>query len=220
MRLFFQNLRSKVIGFLGYGVSCAIGATLRVQIVPAVPLSEAKNYIFAFWHGRQFIPSLYMKLGKNSITALVSSSRDGQMMATWLQCLGYRVVRGSSGRRAVAGLVLLLDALSRGESIALATDGPRGPAEQSKKGVAYLATKTGCAVVALGSACSSAWVFPSWDNYHLPKPFSRVVLYLGEPIYSIEDSAAGSDKFLIKADQAIHSANAAAEQILLRASTR
>ncbi|MES2212355.1 MAG: lysophospholipid acyltransferase family protein [Pseudomonadota bacterium] len=218
MWLFLQNFRSKVIGYLGYGVSRAIGLTLRVNIVSAAPINDIKSCIFAFWHGKQYIPSLYMTRGVHKITALVSSSRDGQMMATWLECLGYDVVRGSSGRRAVAGLVLLLNAIQKGSSIALATDGPRGPAELSKKGVAYLASKTGCPIVPLGSACSSVWTLPTWDRYQLPKPFSRVVLYMGLPLYC--PSAMTSEEFLVEADKAIHQANAMAQQIVLPSSSQ
>ena len=51
-------------------------------------------------------------------------------------------------------------------------------------GIVYLASRTGRAVVPTASACSSYWrITGSWSDLIIPKPFAKVVLLAGEPIY-------------------------------------
>lgn len=103
-------------------------------------------------------------------------------MSTFLHCLGFSTVRGSSNRKAVSGLVTLIRALKGNSSVAVTPDGPRGPIYSAKPGVAFLATKTGIAFVPFGSAISRKWVLKSWDRYEIPKPFSKCVFHIGKPV--------------------------------------
>lgn len=176
----------KFLGLLAYMVGLLLKMTLRVTIVGRERLDEEKRYIFAFWHGKQFMPALFFR-GKWTITALVSASRDGQIMASWLNLLGYKAIRGSSNRKAVSGLVLLLKALRDGNAVGVTPDGPRGPIYCAKHGVAYLATKTGVEFVPFGSAFSRRWLISSWDRYEIPKPFARGVFVIGKPVHIPSD---------------------------------
>jgi lysophospholipid acyltransferase (LPLAT)-like uncharacterized protein len=67
--------------------------------------------------------------------------------------------------------------------LAITPDGPRGPAEIVKSGVAQLARMTGRPVVPLAFFCSKAKRFRSWDRFLLPYPFSSGVFIWGEPLF-------------------------------------
>ena len=66
--------------------------------------------------------------------------------------------------------------------LALTPDGPRGPAERVKPGLAWLASRSGWAVVPVAAAAKRAWVLGSWDRFRIPWPFARVCLAFGEPL--------------------------------------
>ena len=79
--------------------------------------------------------------------------------------------------------VKLLNAAKEGYSVGIAADGPRGPSHEAKAGLAFLAYKAGIEIVPFGVAYSSKFQFQkAWDKYQLPKPFSKVIFYLGEPL--------------------------------------
>src|SRR5229473_3158197 len=58
----------------------------------------------------------------------------------------------------------------------------RGRREVLKPGVVRLARLTGAHVVPAAFGASSEWRARSWDEFRIPKPFSRCVLRFGEPI--------------------------------------
>jgi lysophospholipid acyltransferase (LPLAT)-like uncharacterized protein len=53
--------------------------------------------------------------------------------------------------------------------------------------VAYFARKTGVPVLPLGVAADRAWHLPTWDRYLIPKPFARVVVHCGTPVWIPDD---------------------------------
>ncbi len=97
-----------------------------------------------FWHDKQFATiTLLSKFGIEKRAGLVSASRDGDMLASWIKRLGYHVVRGSSSKKALSSLVNLLAAAKEGYSFGIAADGPRGPQFVAKSGLSFLAYKAG-----------------------------------------------------------------------------
>jgi lysophospholipid acyltransferase (LPLAT)-like uncharacterized protein len=137
--------------------------------------------VFAFWHGRQF-PLVYTWRARD-VAILTSLSRDGTLQSMVLGGLGYHIVRGSTSRGAVRGLVGMLRAVRDGRDAAFAVDGPRGPFHEVKHGVLFLASRSGMPVVPITSAAASARVFDkAWDRYVLPYPLSRCVVAYGEPL--------------------------------------
>jgi len=138
----------------------ALGATLRIsdQGVEALePLWAARRpLIYAVWHGRiLMVPWLNVQLrrthGARLARVLASRSRDGEMVARWVQRFGLAVVRGSSSRGGAAALRALAAAVQAGEDVAVVPDGPRGPAERLQPGVVALAALTGAPIVPFGS---------------------------------------------------------------------
>ena len=136
--------------------------------------------IYVVWHARLLLlPYLYRRRG---FRALVSRSEDGAMIADLVRRFGFVTVRGSSSRGGAEGLRSLARAIREGHSVVVVPDGPRGPREILKAGVVVLARLTGAPVVPVALAASSAWRARSWDEFRIPKPFSRCVVRFGGPI--------------------------------------
>jgi hypothetical protein len=138
------------------------------------------------FHGRQpCFSGWFTRPGFGPWTILCSRSLDGEMQHRILSGLGYRTIRGSTGRGGAQALVDLIHAQRSPEHprIAMAVDGSRGPIERLKPGALALAQQTGAALLPMGAAASRAIVLArAWDRMHIPWPGSRVVLVLGPPL--------------------------------------
>jgi hypothetical protein len=73
------------------------------------------------------------------LTALVSASKDGAMLAAVLKNFGVEQVRGSTTRRGPQALLELTKCAHRGCDLAVTPDGPKGPRYVVQKGVIVLA---------------------------------------------------------------------------------
>ena len=96
---------------------------------------------------------------------------------------GVKTVRGSSSRRGVAALIALKKALAAGEHLFITPDGPRGPRYHLQPGVVKLAQSSGAPIVSVRFYHSSSWRLKSWDRFHIPKPFSKVVINISDAIH-------------------------------------
>lgn len=202
-----------VVGFVAHYISQLLIKTLRIQYDIHPKVNIDKQYAYGFWHDKQFATiTLMSEFGIEKRAGLVSASRDGDMLANWIKRLGYLVVRGSSSRKALSGLVNLLSAAKAGYSFGIAADGPRGPQFVAKSGLSFLAYKAGLEIIPIGVAYSSKWQFKSWDRYQLPKPFARTIIYVGEPI-SISD-AEQVDAVTQAVEQALNNADKQAQLVL------
>jgi lysophospholipid acyltransferase (LPLAT)-like uncharacterized protein len=52
-------------------------------------------------------------------------------------------------------------------------DGPRGPRRQLEKGAIFLAARLHIPIVCMGFAFDRPWRLSSWDQFAIPRPFSR-----------------------------------------------
>ena len=158
--------------------------------------------IYIVWHARLLLlPYLYRRRG---LRVLVSRSEDGAMVAGLVRRFGFAVVRGSSSRGGAGGFRALARALAEGHSVVLVPDGPRGPREVLKRGVVTLARVSGAQVVPAALGASSEWRARSWDAFRIPKPFSRCVMRLGEPIAVPRDlDAAGEESVRTEIEAAL-----------------
>lgn len=154
-----------------------LGATWRIsETVPA----ECREFVegdgrcvVAFWHGAM-LPMWY-RFRSSGSAALVSASRDGQLLAEYLErALAYAdVVRGSSSRGGSEALAAMVATLGRRRCL-VTPDGPRGPARQVKAGALVAGTRAGVPVVLAGWRCRRSLALKSWDGMRIPFPFSRI----------------------------------------------
>ncbi|MEP6801917.1 MAG: lysophospholipid acyltransferase family protein [Acidobacteriota bacterium] len=135
--------------------------------------------LYALWHGRMFL-SIQAHRHQGVVT-MASRSKDGEIIALWLERNGYRVARGSSSRAGGTALRFLVREMRGGRNAALTVDGPRGPAGQVQPGIVALARLTGAWILPVSSSSARPRFLASWDRYLLPLPFSRNVVAYGEP---------------------------------------
>ncbi len=149
---------------------------------PEIPESPV---MFALWHNRIFtMPPIWQRTGgkSRSTVVLTSASKDGTTLATAMKMFGLGAIRGSSSRRAVSALIGMKKALRDGYDVCVTPDGPRGPRYEVQPGVIKIAQATGTAIIPIHIRYSSAWRLRSWDQFVIPKPFSRVSVIFDKPI--------------------------------------
>src|SRR3989304_1592398 len=187
---------------------------VRTRVIGMEQKDRFPGACFAHWHGDEI--ALLPVGGRMGVTILVSRSRDGKSMARAARTLGYRVVRGSSSRGAVGGLLALMKAVREGHHVVLAVDGPRGPRGVCKPGIVRLAQKNGVPLLPAGVAVSRRFVFKrTWNQVYLPLPFSRQVVLIGDPMhFPKEASEEEMDLFCRQVEEALRRAAAGAEEAL------
>ncbi len=178
-------IRARILSFLAWSVVSLWNLTLRVRFVNTEArdrTTAAGTCIYAFWHGNMFL--LLNAARQNGIVIPVSESPDGEIMARLLRRFGFDSVRGSSSRNGHRALYGMVCGLRKGETVAVAVDGPKGPVHEVKKGAAYLAGKMKVPVVPVAAAARRTWVLEStWEKLMLPKPFTSGVVLFGEPLF-------------------------------------
>lgn len=193
MQKFWKN--PSVIGNVAYWVFKILNLTLRNKVYIDSSIDSNKAYLFAFWHGKQLLPSFLLQKHHNTpMCAMVSPSRDGGMLSVYLKKCGFAVIRGSSRSNNIAALIKMKNKIAEGSSVGFAVDGPIGPIYEVKPGIVYLAQKYDLPIIIMGSFLHNPWTFnKAWDKFQIPKPLSRNVLYLDKPFVvpkdmSIEDA--------------------------------
>lgn len=151
-------------------------------------MAKTKRIVLLLWHN-QLMGIVGFRNKRHKFVTMISRSKDGDLFAPVVEAMGNnKVVRASSSRGAAAGTLEMLEYMNRGWHGAMAADGPKGPKYEVKQGGLFLAKKADCVLVPLLMDCKSFWRTRSWDNFVIPKPFSRITLIFAEPIY-ISDSA-------------------------------
>jgi hypothetical protein len=142
---------------------------------------QGQSIIFALWHDELF-PLTYLHRNEG-VVAVVSSSKDGEILARVMERLGFGTVRGSSSRKGLKALLAALkEVRTKGRHVVLTVDGPRGPRHQAKPGAVFLASKAGVPILPVRVRISRAKIFEkAWDRFQLPLPFARCEAIYGEP---------------------------------------
>ncbi len=176
MRYLGNKLLKTVIGMLNL--------TLRVETSNKNKFEAALakgNIVLAFWHGAMYYP-WYANRGKG-FAALVSKSKDGQLLADLLEKWKYNVVRGSSHIGGKAALDEMISLADSNYSIAITPDGPTGPYREMKAGAVVTALKTKIPIVLMAVGYKKKYVLNSWDKFEIPKPFSKVKVIYSSPVF-------------------------------------
>lgn len=139
------------------------------------------NFIIAFWHGLM-ITGWYLHKGLNC-AALVSKSKDGDLLAHILEKWGYKVIRGSSHIGGSDALENMIELLNKKYSLAITPDGPTGPIYKMKAGAVVAAKKSGVPLILLAIFNKRKIILNSWDKFEIPLPFSKISVLYSEPIF-------------------------------------
>ena len=177
--MLFSRIASGLIG----GGILGLRATIRIEEIHMERerglRARGVPFIYTLWHGRMVL-CILAHLHEDIVT-MASRSKDGEIIARWLERNGYVAVRGSTGKGGREALQEMVDYIGAGHRAALTIDGPKGPPRAAQLGILQLARKSGAWILPYSSACSRPYFVKSWDRYLAPMPFSRCVVVYGEP---------------------------------------
>jgi len=147
--------------------------------------ASEESYVYSILHAHQVSAAIKREKGT---AAMVSQSADGALLLPGFWAMGIKAIRGSNrsqngdkgGRSALNQLI----AHVRGGSPAyLAVDGPQGPRNHVRKGIAVLSRESGAAVLNVVAVPSRRWILRrAWDRLQIPQPFCRIDAYFAEPL--------------------------------------
>ncbi|HWR34881.1 MAG TPA: lysophospholipid acyltransferase family protein [Clostridia bacterium] len=217
-----QRIALWFISTIGYIAIRLIGATLRYECSSEQP-SEIPDdgmpparVIAPFWHRSVFPATYYFR--DRGVSVMTSRSFDGEYIARIIESFGFRAVRGSSSRGAVRALLGMHTVIEAGGIAAFTIDGPRGPKYVAKPGPVLLARNTGAPILCFYVALSKTWQLNSWDDFMIPKPFSRAHIRWSAPI--VVPREAGSEQMKLlheEMQQALERVRHYAEEQVARA---
>ncbi len=139
-----------------------------------------RNWIFSLWHNN--ITCAAFLLRKQKLLSMASSSEDGRIAAKLIELFGNKSVSGSSSRGGAKVLFAMIKGIKSGMRGAITPDGPRGPKHKLQSGVISISQKSKVPLVPFHFEATRQWIFEkSWDKHKLPKPFSTIVIGIGEP---------------------------------------
>lgn len=162
--------------------------TLRIRQRGWEPLQAERNrnpVVFTLWHDELFVPCCFHR--HQGVIAVVSASKDGEILAQIMRRMGYSLARGSSNREGLRALRSAMRSMQEtGRDAVLTLDGPKGPRHEVKEGAIYLAHRVGVPICPARVSISRVKRFErAWDRFQLPLPGARCTIVYGHP-YRIE----------------------------------
>lgn len=177
---------------IGMGLIRLFWATCRIVRVQGGGHLEERLFggqpsVICYWHRHQLFCWRYLRqlIDRGAkIGWLISASVDGEVPTAVARRMGGGIVfRGSTTSGGAQALRAMCKSLVRERvSIATTPDGPSGPRSQFKPGIVKLAQLSGAPLVPVAWAARSAWVLRTWDRFVIPRPFTAIVVAVGEPL--------------------------------------
>ena len=149
-------------------------------------VEKNQSFILVTWHGK--VLSVFKYFSKKNYIGLASKSRDGSLIVDVGEKMGYKFVRGSSGKGGSEAYQDMVDLLKTPSTQLIITpDGPTGPEHVPKPGAVRLARESGVPVIPVIGHTSRSWTLKNWHTFYISKPFSKIKLVIGKPIYFSKD---------------------------------
>ena len=150
-------------------------------------IEKGEPIIPCYWHQMHIFGSWYMRrLQKRGLKIgfLISPSVDGEVPAKIIESWGAVAIRGSSNRTGAKALKDMYNTITKDKVSPVTTsDGPTGPVHVFKQGAVMLSQLTQSPMLPIAYAASRYWELKTWDKFIIPKPFSRIVVAVGQPHY-------------------------------------
>ena len=203
-----------------------LGLTYRFSHLEGVERFEeiyasGSSMILSFWHSRilgcsRYVHKIVFRARGLPPHVLISRSRDGELIARWIERGGASTSRGSSSRGGSAALRDVLRTLRRRPHAVVTTpDGPRGPDRRAQPGTILLAQMTGVPIFPMSFAAGRSWRLRSWDRFILPKPFTRLAIVVGDPIAVPREAGKEErERLRVELEEGIRRADARAAEAL------
>ena len=179
MKDFLRQVGKIIIPPLIYVIMRILWYTTSKKFNFIMPISD-EQHICVTWHGELLMsPQAYRHIHKKQkSSAIISQHFDGQLIASTLNLLSIRPLRGSSKKGAKKVLLEAFRAVKNGEEVLITPDGPRGPRHSMSDGAIGLAVKSKLPIFVMNYKASSYWQLKSWDQFVIPKPFCKIDFYM------------------------------------------
>lgn len=186
----------------------ALRVTCRVTAHndPRERLRDAgRPYAFSILHAHSVAAAINRE---PNTAAMVSASEDGQLLIPAYRLLRIKAVRGSSRRtnREKGGrqaLDQMIEHVAIDASVVLAVDGPRGPRNHVRKGIAVLSRSSGAAVLNVVTIPRKRFILSkTWDRMQIPVPFTKIDAYFAEPI--LPDESESVEEYRIRIQDSLN----------------
>jgi lysophospholipid acyltransferase (LPLAT)-like uncharacterized protein len=215
VKAWWRRVRPRVLSGPVAALVRLIGITLRIRTVDEDKFEGIEGgKILCGWHGRSSIAGA--KYRDRGFWVIISLSKDGEIQNRIFQKLGFKTIRGSTGRGGERALVESIRALRDGGTMALTPDGPRGPSGVAQPGMLAMARKSGCALVPVGISSKPRILLKNaWDKHMIPVPFGKSMMVFGDPYYLAKDATEEQiEEVRLKLQQDMHTLQAEAERLL------
>ena len=159
----------------------------KTKVVGESNIEGLDSFILVSWHGK--VLGLMEHMKHKGYFALVSQSRDGELITRIAKNFGYNFFRGSSnkgGKEAIKNMDNFFRENTNAKII-ITPDGPTGPEHKVKPGALILAQNSGRPIIPMIVDVKNSWKFKNWHTFYLSKPFSKMRVVLGEPLYFNKD---------------------------------
>ena len=180
-----SDIKWNLVGIFGKLLIDLLFSTMKIEkegFEKVKPIIASGKVAFAVWHSRMLLFA-YLCKGLNA-TAMVSKSKDGEIVARIIQRQGHEAVRGSTKKGGLHALSILIKKIKEeNKPCLIVPDGPQGPRCKVKPGIIILAKKTGYPIVPITYSARKIKIFASWDRFILPFPFTKCRAVYGTPIY-------------------------------------
>ncbi|MDY6934466.1 MAG: lysophospholipid acyltransferase family protein [Spirochaetota bacterium] len=187
MKSFFYRY---ILPYLAFFFIKLIFLSYRIRIIdPKIEetiYKRGESPIYISWHQR-FFPGICLMAKRSPIAIMISQSTDGELISKIVEILGWRTVRGSSSRGGGRALIKLKRLLKEGYAVGHIVDGPRGPFGKIKPGLFAMAKHSGMPLLPTIVSSEKKWTFNSWDNFIIPKPFSKIIVRFDREVYIPKD---------------------------------
>ena len=177
-----QRLLSWLIPRLICCIHYFLRFTIRWTFVGKRYSSESEPFLLSFWHAR-ILMMPYAVAGWAG-PMLISEHRDGAYIADAVALMGIQSSRGSTTKGGARAFLSMIRLARQGNTLGITPDGPKGPAEVVQMGTVKLAMKSGLPIRAVCYASERCWRAKSWDRFYIPKPFTRGVFIMGDPVFA------------------------------------
>lgn len=148
---------------------------------------EERTVIWVAWHGSNLVLlESYRCLNPERTLllfvppGLTGDIQNGRFSGMRMQTLA--LPKDGAGNPAAA-LKAMARGLEGGSDVAIAPDGPSGPAHRVRPGTLWLARLTGRPIVVVGCAARPCLHWPRWDHHLVPLPGANIALSVDDPLY-------------------------------------
>ena len=205
----FRNIKKLPLWFYWFPavlIKLSFKLLYRYELCDPNHLSDDPHKIVGItWHNRLlFICMAFSPEAMKRTSAVISASRDGQYLSDFMKFFNVEALRGSSSRKGANAMLGAIREIEKGRNVVFTPDGPRGQKYVIKNGPVIVASKTGAALVPIVLNSSRCWSLKSWDNFQIPKPFSKLTMIVGDPIYVPADADESTiEEYRKKAENAL-----------------